>query len=197
MSISKQIEEYKLKCCLLGIKPLKIYQKNGLLMAEHSDLRAIDCIVPNFITGIGNFAFSDCRELVHIVLPKSLREIHIGAFSGCSSLKEITIPTNVKIIKEDAFQMCIGLEVLNIESDEIVIHKQAFYGCKKLKQINIRGGKINIKSNAFYGCHIDQVHIDCDSLRLGDNVLHDCYKVIAPKRLESSLIYYNGILELY
>lgn len=41
--------------------------------------------------------------LQRVVLPSTLRVIHVGAFSHCEALKQITFPDGLKKIEERAF----------------------------------------------------------------------------------------------
>lgn len=85
--------------------------------------------IPNSVTTLGNYAFSntkltevlfdksliteivgglfsDCNKLRSIELPNSITTIGDRAFSNCSALKEITIPASVTSIGEEAFALC-------------------------------------------------------------------------------------------
>ena len=56
------------------------------------------------LTSIGNWAFSDCKDLTMINLPESLISIGSWAFYGCSALTHIIIPASVTSIGVHAFQ---------------------------------------------------------------------------------------------
>ncbi|MBO5228165.1 MAG: leucine-rich repeat domain-containing protein [Lachnospiraceae bacterium] len=62
------------------------------------------------ITEIGEFAFSDCNNLVSIKLPDTITSIGNYAFRRCSNLTNIEMPDNV-IISEDAFWECPKLNL--------------------------------------------------------------------------------------
>lgn len=55
---------------------------------------------------IGQFAFSNCRELSSITLPEGLETIEELAFSHCASLSTIEFPKTLKSIKTYAFEGC-------------------------------------------------------------------------------------------
>ena len=59
--------------------------------------------IPNSVTEIGEYAFSDCKSLTSIKIPNSVTEISSGAFSDCKSLTSIKIPNSVTSIGENAF----------------------------------------------------------------------------------------------
>ena len=62
----------------------------------------IDCtslqslVLPNSITRIENYAFSNCALLQQIQIPKGVEQIVKTPFFGCSSLEQITLPVGVK-----------------------------------------------------------------------------------------------------
>ena len=58
--------------------------------------------IPNSVTSIGAFAFSDCSGLTSITIPDSVTSIGDSAFCGCSGLTSITIPDSVESL-DDAF----------------------------------------------------------------------------------------------
>ncbi len=51
-----------------------------------------DVEIPNSVTRIRDFAFSECTSLASVILPTSLKTLDGNAFSYCSSLVEVTIP---------------------------------------------------------------------------------------------------------
>ena len=55
-------------------------------------------IWPNFVTSIGNYAFSGCSSLTQITIPSSVTSIGDYAFSRCSSLtlKKIIFQNKIK-----------------------------------------------------------------------------------------------------
>ena len=66
--------------------------------------------IPNSVTSIGEWVFSDCSSLTSITIPNSVTSIGNVAFSGCSSLTSITIPNSVTSIGESAFKNCYGIK---------------------------------------------------------------------------------------
>ena len=52
-------------------------------------------IISKGITGIGEYAFADCKELASITISDTVTNIGQYAFSGCSKLTTITIPKSV------------------------------------------------------------------------------------------------------
>ena len=98
--------------------------------------------IPDSVTSIGNWAFSDCHSLTSITIPASVASIGFGAFwccdkletlifeegsqlerigseafLGCSSLTSITIPASISNIEYGAFSRCSKLVTVIIEDD--------------------------------------------------------------------------------
>lgn len=129
---------------------------NGIRNWEKADITSV--VIPEGITEIGLFAFSDCTNLETITIPKTIKNSIFGfgfskcpklktailsdsseeicsyLFSDCRSLETIEIPKSVKIINDSAFTNCESLKSINIRSVE-TITKGAFDGCKSLKNL--------------------------------------------------------------
>jgi hypothetical protein len=69
------------------------------------------------VTGIGDFAFSQCMLLTSINLPNTVRTVGVGAFSVCMSLTSIEIPQSVIEIGEVAFTGCMNLENIIVDAN--------------------------------------------------------------------------------
>ncbi len=70
--------------------------------------------IPHFVTEIGAEAFSCCKFLARIELPKGLRSIGEGAFSYCRDLFDVFIPASVSYIGKGAFADCYDLGVIRV-----------------------------------------------------------------------------------
>ena len=68
--------------------------------------------IPHFVTEIAADAFSHCKFLARIELPKGLRSIGDGAFARCRDLFDVFIPASVGYIGKGAFSDCYDLCVI-------------------------------------------------------------------------------------
>ena len=68
--------------------------------------------IPHFVTEIAMDAFSHCKFLARIELPKGLRSIGDGAFAQCRDLFDVFIPASVSYIGKGAFSDCYDLGVI-------------------------------------------------------------------------------------
>ncbi len=80
-----------------------------------------DLVIPEGITSIGDYAFSNCSSLESIIIPNSVTRIRSYTFDGCSSLESITIPNSVRIIGDGAFEGCSSLISVTIPEGVLCI----------------------------------------------------------------------------
>ena len=97
-------------------------------------------ILPNGLMYIKQNCFEDCKSLTNISLPDSVISI-FNAFSGCSSLVNITIPEAVTSIYSDDFYNCSSLTSVTIPESVTSIGQNAFKNCSSLTNITYKGTK--------------------------------------------------------
>ena len=88
-----------------------------------------DLVIPDSVTSIGSYAFSDCTGLNSVTISKSVESIGRSAFSGCTGLTSVTIPDSVTGIGDYAFAYCTGLTSVTIGNSVTSIGYYAFSGC--------------------------------------------------------------------
>jgi len=70
-------------------------------------------VIPDSVTTIGDFTFSDCGFTGSLTIPDSVISIGYAAFQGCSGFNSsLTIPNSVTTIGTYAFQNCSSLTAL-------------------------------------------------------------------------------------
>lgn len=109
-------------------------------------------VIPNGMTEIPSYGFSNCDYLVSVVLPDSVSVIKNQAFYGCSRLKNIIIPEGVTDIQKSAFCKCSELTDINFPDGIKSIGAFAFYECKKLINADMCDSIEKIGYRAFYNC---------------------------------------------
>lgn len=102
------------------------------------------------VTKIFRDAFKNCKNLVEVKLPKTIKIIDQGAFQNCVSLTEIILPENLENIGQYAFQNCSFTEIV-IPSSVKNIGRNSFSGCSKLLEIKINDAPVSIDNDAFSG----------------------------------------------
>lgn len=125
--------------------------ENGVLK-DVSETLVGDVQVPNNVTAIGDYAFSNCKGITSIYLPESITEIGSGAFSSCTSLEYAYLPSNVTKISDSAFSGCSNLEWYYIPDGVIEIGDWAFNGCDNLEGIDIPDSVQKIGKHTFTHC---------------------------------------------
>jgi hypothetical protein len=108
--------------------------------------------MPDSVTSIGRYAFSNCSSLTSVTIPDSVTGIGENAFSGCSSLTSVTIPDYVTIIGDYAFSGCSRLSDITIPNLITEIGRGTFAGCTGLTSIVIPDAVTSISNYAFDRC---------------------------------------------
>ena len=93
-------------------------QGNKHILIDNEDITNL--IIPEDVTEIGNYAFSDCTSLISVTIGNGVTLIGDVAFKNCNSLATITIPGSVTEIGNSAFSGCTGELIINskiIETD--------------------------------------------------------------------------------
>ena len=78
------------------------------------------------VTGIGDYAFYECKSLSSVTIPNSVTSIGDRAFEGCKSLTSVTLPNSVTSIGEYAFYGCTSLTSVTIPDSVTSIGYGAF-----------------------------------------------------------------------
>ena len=166
---------------------------NAIIDKESNTLIAgcKNSVIPNFVTSIGNSAFSGCTGLVSITIPNSVTSIGNSAFSGCTGLVSITIPNSVTSIGNSAFYGCTGLISITIPNSLTSIAGFAFSGCSSLSSITIPNSVTSIQYNAFEGCSgLSSVTIPNSVTSIGDRAFEKCTSLasltIGMKKIENT-----------
>ena len=141
-----------------GSNPLS-YAQNLYLNNE----LVTDLVIPDGVTGIGEWVFSGCSSLMSITIPDSVTIIGDGAFNGCSSLTEVYI-TDIAAWCSIEFNGWLSNPLFSAQNlylnNELVtdllipekvtsIGEYAFQGCSSLTSIVIPDSVTSIGEYAF------------------------------------------------
>lgn len=96
--------------------------------------------------------FKNCKKLVEVELPEGLKVIGTAAFESCTLLKILEIPTTVTEIRGQAFLRCFALQFVHLSPRLEVIGDEAFALCESLKNVDIPPSTRTIGDNAFMNC---------------------------------------------
>ena len=92
-------------------------------------------VIPESITTINKFAFSNCKSLKTIEFHGKELTIQGSAFANCDSIESVTIPSTVTKLEISAFSDCDNLKEVIVDCN--YIGSYCFYGCESLTKITI------------------------------------------------------------
>ena len=110
--------------------------------------------LPEGLTGIGSFAFCECKYIDRLVLPAAVTGIGNNAFEGCSGLRgRLLLPPGLRSLGEYAFSHCSGLTgQLVLPQGLTRVERYAFYYCSGLTGLVVPDSVTDIRESAFDGC---------------------------------------------
>jgi len=74
-------------------------------------------VIPDTVTSISDYAFSEYACLTSITIPDSVTNIGLEAFASCSSLESVTVGKGVTSIGISAFSYCQSLTSFTVDED--------------------------------------------------------------------------------
>lgn len=118
-------------------------------------------IVAPGTTVIENNQFSERKDLIDIVIPKSVKKIGTSAFYFCSNLKSVTFEegSDLKVIEYFVFQNCFALEKIVLPKSLLQIKAHSFWSCFSLTSIELPESLEVIDAAAFFASQIASVKI--------------------------------------
>jgi len=72
-------------------------------------------VIEQNITGVGIWAFKDCKNLTSVSFPATLTKIDGNSFDYCTKLSSIDIPASVTYICQNSFQGCSSLSSITVQ----------------------------------------------------------------------------------
>ncbi|MBO7069120.1 MAG: leucine-rich repeat protein [Bacteroidaceae bacterium] len=161
-----------------------LYNKNGLLIIDNCLIKAQTTIGMNVEVEDGTrliaaYAFSGCKDLRHLILPNSIKDIGEYAFKNCTSLNEIDLPEGLTVIRRGTFQDSYvgGTSGFKIPDSVTEIERDAFgwggTGCNDLHFIRIPENVRKIGSLAFWQAALQLVWLPAGIEELGDAAFAD------------------------
>ena len=116
--------------------------------------------LPENITTMAMYVFSECSNLRSITIPNGVTSIEEGAFWRCYGLESVSIPDSVASIGNSAFSSCSSLKSVSIPNSVTKIEPYTFYECTSLNDVIISNNVASIAEMAFYNCkNLDTLQI--------------------------------------
>ena len=143
--------------------------EGGVVIAKYIGSKKEVRIPPNIqnfpVTGIGDDAFADNKNITDITIPNGVTSIGFFAFSDCTCLNSITIPNSVAKIGYAVFEDCTSLTAINVDSDNTAYSSDNGVLFNKTKtslikypagktgsSFDIPNGVTSIEEHSFYCC---------------------------------------------
>ena len=86
-------------------------------------------VIPEGTAEVIEMAFEDCKNLVSVEIPGSVRVINYAAFYGCTGLTSVIISEGVEEIYDCAFKGCTSLTGVTLPKSIKQVSFDAFDGC--------------------------------------------------------------------
>ena len=147
-------------CKISGLSNLMQYGSSNKKLYLNNELIA-DLVIPDSVTSIESYAFSDCTGLTSIIMPNSVIKIGEYAFSDCAGLMSVTISNRVTKIEDYTFSGCTGLMSITIPDGVTKIGVSAFGDCTALTSVTIPNSVTFIAKRAFENCtRLTKIHFN-------------------------------------
>jgi hypothetical protein len=124
----------------------------GAANVKQNRLRSVINDLPTYIEHIGMYAFSECRALREITIPKGVLSIGESSFYRCDSMESVDLPLGTISIGITAFSGCTALIHIDIGDEINYIGAAAFNACFHLEPLPLYNTKVDtIYGNSFWG----------------------------------------------
>ena len=169
----KQAKEL-LKICIAATQGMR-FSKDYKTLVKFYDHKRSECVIPEWVTAIGDKAFLGCKNLQSVTIPNSVTTIGKDAFFGCNNLQNVTIGNSVTTIGKYAFAYCSKLQSVTIPNSVTEIGEEAFTYCSKLQSVTISNSVTEIGEEAFKECKkLQSVTIGNSVTTIGERAFAFC-----------------------
>ena len=156
------------------------------IFIDNKDIESI--VIPEGVTHISDWAFSNCESLMSVKLPSTLKSIGMGAFMR-SGIEEIILPDGLTEIGNEAFAECRYLEKVTLPAGIKALNEYVFRSCEALRSIIIPEGVTHIDNGAFAYCYkLEEVVLPSTLKVIDDEAFGWCHaleKITLPSGLET------------
>lgn len=156
----------------------KVYQVSAIGNSAFEGCSSItNVVLPEHITSIGDYVFSDCPNLTEATISTGVK-LAPHTFQKCSSLTTVSLPSDLKEIPDFAFGDCKALASIDIPKSVVRIGNGAFLNCVSLESIDIPDGLTDLGAYSFKNCEtLTSVKIPAGITSIGDHTFFYCSKL--------------------
>ena len=131
------------------------------------------------VTGIGERAFANCKNLTSVKLTDNVKRIGGGAFTGCDGLTSFDLMSVEYLGGGGVFSWCGSLKSMTIPSTvKIIDGGELFAGCESLEKVVFEEGVTWMWVNAFVWCpNLEEVILPSTLERAYPNWFGGCPKL--------------------
>ena len=144
--------------------------------------------LPESLVNIGEFAFFQCGNLTEVIIPDAVKSIGRSAFQNCHKLASVTLPDSLNKIEGYVFANCYPLASIDIPDTVTSIGEYAFNDCKSLAVIQFPDVLTELGVFAFCGCeNLKNIVIPSGVKQIPDNCFAKCYgltELVLPDSVE-------------
>ena len=131
--------------------------------------------LPNSLTYLGDYAFSDCKDLASISIGTGITEIPYNCFTGCNALTSVDLPEHVTSIGGGAYSYCNGLVSITLPGSIQSVGASAFASCSNLEEVVIPDNVTTLGTGAFqYDSKLKYVQIGKGVATLEKDLFNSC-----------------------
>ena len=136
---------------------------------------AIDVVITNGCTSIGNNAFSGFTGIQFARIPNTVLSIGNNAFRNCSAMTECQIPYGTTSIGNNAFNNCISLMYVDIPSTVTSIGESAYANCLNFQYVSIPSSITSIPNDCFFNCDgLSDIELPSSITSIGGYAFGNC-----------------------
>ncbi|MGN1060442.1 MAG: leucine-rich repeat domain-containing protein, partial [Candidatus Coproplasma sp.] len=142
--------------------------------------------VPDGVTDVSNYAFSNCNALESVTITHDVTYIREGTFKNCASLSKVIMWGNITGLGNFAFVNCTSLANITLDATVTSIGVSAFEGCTALTDVAMRGGVKKIGGSAFKNCYsLTEITVLSTVTSIGSEAFYGCYQLVSVYNLSS------------
>ena len=150
------------------------------LFSECEEL--VDLVIPDGTTTIGDYAFYRCNSLTTVIIPETVNSVGIHAFENCNALMSVHMRSRTDSaveIDNFAFRNCVNLKSIVLPKGLSVASIGVFANCNQLQAIDFPDSIEYIANQSFLDCSaLQSVTIPNSVFYIENNAFDGCSSIL-------------------